>query len=295
MKRKSLLVPTVVAALLLGFEAVTFSNALSSAKVFEPVGSIAGQDESDFANENLSLLFWCTSAVAKGDTFEAQRICGEAIAFDPENPAPYKLRGASYLAGRRYGEAHADFAKAIELESTDAESHLGYAEALSGEGDYQGAIIEFSTTIALSPGDPRPWAARCWTHGLFVRKLRAGLTDCETARRLAPFDPDVLASRGLIYLRTGELGNAIKDFNSVLALVPDFATARYARGAARLRGGDRTGAQQDIICARAADSSVDTIFSQKPLIPPHLFSAVSVPTEKCELHGKITEEGKSSS
>jgi Flp pilus assembly protein TadD len=222
--------------------------------------------DSGMSSDGLALLLWCMSALADGNFRDAQKACSRAIKLDRWNPAPYKLRGASYLFQKRFEQARVDFAYAVGLDPTDPENHAGYAEALRGQGKYRDAIAQFSVAIRLAPTDARMWNARCWTRGAFARELPEGLFDCNTALRLAPGQPDILDSRGLVYLRMGRLDDATRDFGAALRRRPNLATALYGRGVARLKRGDAKGAQADVLRARAADPNVDDIFFWKPLL-----------------------------
>ncbi|HSM96885.1 MAG TPA: tetratricopeptide repeat protein [Rhizomicrobium sp.] len=230
--------------------------------------------EDNDGHEQLGLLIWCMSALADGNFRDAQKACGRAIKLDRWNPAPYKLRGASYLLEKRYEQARVDFADATRLDPTDAENHAGYAEAFRGQGKYREAIAEFSVAIRLAPNDPRMWNARCWTRGAFARDLAEGLSDCNRALRLAPGQSDVLDSRGLVYLRMGKLDNAARDFSAALRKRPNLATALYGRGVARMKHGDVKGAQADILAARRVDPNVDDIFFWRPLLSQRCLTGI---------------------
>jgi len=232
-----------------------------------------GEDRAG-STEQLGLLLWCMSALADGNFRDAQKACGRAVKLDRWNPAPYKLRGASYLFEKRYEQARNDFAAATRLDPTDPENHAGYAEALRGQGKYRAAIAQFSTAIRLAPNDPRMWNARCWTRGAFARELREGLADCNKALRLAPGQPDILDSRGLVYLRLGKLDNAMHDFGAALRKRPNLATALYGRGIARVKRGDWKGAQADVLRARATDPNVDDIFFWSPLLSQRCLTGI---------------------
>lgn len=226
------------------------------------------------SSEGLALLLWCMSALADGNFRDAQKACSRAIKLDRWSPAPYKLRGASYLFQKRFEQARVDFSYAVRLDPSDSENHAGYAEALRGQGKYREAIAQFSLAIRLAPNDPRMWNARCWTRGAFARQLPEGLADCNTALRLAPGQPDILDSRGLVYLRMGRLDDATRDFSAALHRRPNLATALYGRGIARLKRGDVKGAQADVLQARAADPNVDDIFFWKPLLSQRCLTGI---------------------
>lgn len=214
----------------------------------------------------LALVLGCMISLGNGDLGDVQKQCTAAIKLDDRDPAPRKLRGASYLFQKRFEQARLDFQEASRLDPTDAENHAGYGEALRGQGKYVQAISQFDIAIRLASSDPRMWNARCWTRGAFGRDLSRGLADCNAALRLAPGHADILDSRGLINLRLGKLKFAERDFNASLRKRPDLATALYGRGIAKLRRGDARGAQKDILAARVIDQNVDDIFFWQPLI-----------------------------
>ena len=240
---------------------------------------IPGEND-DFANENLALIFWCTSAVANGNFPDAENACGRAIDFNPENPAPYKLRGTAYLFERRYCDASLDFSRAAKLDPDDPENHGRYAEALRGLGNYRDATKELSVALKLAPNDARMWNARCWTRGIFARGLQAGLSDCNTALRLEANDPDVLSARGFIYLRMGKLGAALHDFGAALHEQPDLALAFYGRGIARLKRGEWKRGRGDVLHARAIDPAIDRLFVWRPLLSKRSLAGEQLHSER---------------
>lgn len=216
--------------------------------------------------DELAFVLGCMISLGNGDLGDAQKQCALAIKLDDRDPAPHKLRGASYLFQKRFEQARLDFKEASRLDPADAENHAGFAEALRGQGQYAEAISQFDIAINLARSDPRMWNARCWTRGAFGKDLNKGLLDCNTALRLAPGQADILDSRGLIYLRLGNLKLATRDFSASLRQRPRLATALYGRGIAKLRRGDTRGAQHDILAARTIDQNVDDIFFWQPLI-----------------------------
>ncbi len=260
----------------------------------------------DYPSENVGLILWCLSAVADGDYPGAQKACGAAIDFNPDNPAPYKLRGASYLFQERYELARIDFTEAARLDPADPESHAGAAVALREEGKYGQSMAQFSVAIQLAPDDSRIWNARCWAHGAFARGLAEGLADCNRALRLLPGNSDYLDSRGLVFLRMGHLDDAIRNFERALQKEPALPTALYGRGVARLRAGAWVAAQADILQARRIDPAVDDIFVWNPLIRQRCSRSVArdqtwkcrpprAPVQNSSLPGKTAAQPSSAS
>jgi Tfp pilus assembly protein PilF len=60
-----------------------------------------------------------------------------------------------------------------------------------------------------------------------------------------------LGNRGLVYLREGQLDNALADFQSALKLRSRFPLARYALGLVELRKGLTAQGQADLTAAQA--------------------------------------------
>ncbi len=223
-----------------------------------------GQQNSD----ETGLVYTCTMALAVGNYRSAEQICGRAILLQPNNPAPYKLRGFSFLMEGRYEQARYDFTQAVRLAPRDGASYFGLAEALRDQGDYNGAMRWFSVAINLMPEDAQFWNARCWTRGIFAKEIPQGLADCNVALRLDPGNAVMLDSRGLIYLRLRRLDDAIRDYDAAIAKMPGLATALYGRGVARFRSGDPVDANRDIEAARTIDPNVEGAFSNAPLLSP---------------------------
>jgi tetratricopeptide (TPR) repeat protein len=218
------------------------------------------------STDELALVLECMISLGNGEFRDVQKQCAEAVKLDDHDPAPHKLRGASYLFQKSFEQARLDFQEASRLDPTDAEDHAGYGEALRGQGKYDKAIHQFDIAVRLAPFDVRMWNARCWTRGSFGRDLNKGLSDCNAALALAPGQADILDSRGLIYLRLGKLKLAERDFSASLRQSPHLATALYGRGIVKLRRGDTRGAQQDILTARTIDQNMDDVFFWQPLI-----------------------------
>jgi Flp pilus assembly protein TadD len=57
-------------------------------------------------------------------------------------------------------------------------------------------------------------------------------------------------------LQLGQLDNAIADFSTALAINPKFASSLYGRGLAKLRKGDRAGADADMAAAKAIKTDI---------------------------------------
>ena len=125
--------------------------------------------------------------------------------------------------------------------------------------------------------------SRCWLRATANRDLQAALDDCNHAltlrphaeaktgtligEDLAPEDPAVLDSRGLVYLRLGNLKDAVRDYDSALRVSPNMPAALYGRGLAELRQGQKTQGQADLAAAAKLDGGIAQSFAQMGLAP----------------------------
>lgn len=117
------------------------------------------------------------------------------------------------------------------------------------EGDYEGALREFST--ALAEGESK----RLLYRGRGIASYRMG--DYEDA--IAAFDMALKETNGIVdaadydmnfyladcYMKTDRVSTAIATYSTILSLKEEDADAYYLRGIARMRTGDLNGAEED--------------------------------------------------
>lgn len=153
-------------------------------------------------------------------------------------------------------------------------------------GDYPAAIDQLGQWLGQHrlPGDQAMGLNnRCWLRATANRDLHEALEDCNRALDLRPYapenveshirasaaprDPDVLDSRGLVYLRLGNLTDAVDDYNSALQINSNMPTALYGRGLAELRLGEKQQGQNDLAAAAKLDSGIAKRFAAMGLTP----------------------------
>ena len=95
-------------------------------------------------------------------------------------------RGVMLLRTRAYGEARADFDKAISLEPTLGEAFVNRGVALMADKDYAGALAEIDRGLAIGVDEP---AKAFYNRALVQESLgdaRAAYFDYRKAQDLAP-------------------------------------------------------------------------------------------------------------
>ena len=134
-----------------------------------------------------------------------------AIAADPHDPQPMRLRAALKLSQNEPDEAIADFDAALKLDPNNAATHEARGLALATQQKWDEA--------------------------------RRSLT---RATELAPQSTAAFLQRGRVALLMGDHKAAAADAEAALKAVPDLPTALLLRGQAKHAAGDKTGARADI-------------------------------------------------
>ena len=205
----------------------------------------------------------------------------------------------AHLARARMLQRHADSDPpnaAVELKSDlDAVSklaaptsnlRLALGQLYAKAGDYPAALDQVNQWLSSRPlrnEQAEGLAARCSLRAAANRDLREALTDCNDAlnvRQYAPErtgtlirdsqvaeNPEILDSRGLVYMRLGSLNDAIHDYDSALRINPKMATSLYGRGLAELRLGEKAQGQNDLAAAEKLDKGIVQAFAKMGLTP----------------------------
>jgi hypothetical protein len=90
------------------------------------------------------------------------------------------------------------------------------------------------------------------------------------ALTLHPKYGDAFDSRGLNYLKLCRNADALADYNSALEHNPQQASSLFGRGIAKLRNGDRTGGDNDIVTAKGIRATIAEEFRGYGITPPEV-------------------------
>jgi tetratricopeptide (TPR) repeat protein len=156
---------------------------------------------------------------------------------------------------------------AIRLNPKLAEPYNNRGSAYQRKGDFARASADYGEVTKLQPQNADAWSARCWVRGVAGREVQQALQDCNQALKLKADAPDVLDSRGFVYLKLGQNDSAINDYNAALKLDPKLAGALYGRGVAKQKKGDRTGSAADIAAAKAIQANIAEEFAKYGVRP----------------------------
>jgi lipoprotein NlpI len=99
------------------------------------------------------LLQSARTALMNGQTDQALKLIGEAIASEPKNPAPFLLRAAVREAQGKPEEALADLNQVLLLDPKHAEAFDRRGSVHFKLGKFAASLSDFDKFLALSPKD----------------------------------------------------------------------------------------------------------------------------------------------
>jgi TolB-like protein/Tfp pilus assembly protein PilF len=164
-----------------------------------------------------------------------------AIALDPSFILPYPALAYAYTligvagyggADRKTADEKARLAitKALELDSTNAESHAASAYAkFRIDWDWDGAEREFRKAIDLKPG----YATAHEWYGLYLAvrgRLDEALREMKIAQELDPLSPSVNTGIARIYFFRDEHKESLEQIRKTLKIDPSYAEAHFTAG-----------------------------------------------------------------
>jgi tetratricopeptide (TPR) repeat protein/predicted aspartyl protease len=175
----------------------------------------------------------------------------QALKLKPDDVPALMLRGQMRMAINDPDGAKADFDAAL---NHDPNVRLRVADAYARSGGFEAALADYDLWIASHPKNEdlaRPLNGRCRVRALWGHELDKALADCNEALKLWPGAPQVLDSRGLVFLRMNRPDEAIADYDAALKVAPQMAWSLYGRGLAKQHQGHKAEGDADIAAALA--------------------------------------------
>jgi TonB family protein len=195
----------------------------------------------------------------RGDYQKAIDNYSDAMKAKERNSVATMDRGLAYEMLGRADLAVADFKSAAEMAPD-----CGKPGCKPGS-DAQIAVLD--QRINQNPDDVTAFGNRCIQRSLSGRQLSMALADCNHVQARIAGEPDTLEARGLIFMRMGQYGDAIQDFDAALATAPRRAASIYLRGVAKLRSGDATSAHADFLTSREINYAVAVNMAAEGILP----------------------------
>ena len=165
--------------------------------------------------------------------------------FPPlQNAEAYCNRGNSKHSQGDYQGAIADYSEAIRLKPDWAEAYYSRGASKRSQGDNQGAIADYSEVIRLEPDYAMAYGGR-GNSKYSLGNYAGAVTDYSEAIRLKPDFVEAYCNRGGSKHRQGNYQGAIADCSEAIRLKPDYADPYSNRGFSKSSQGDNQGAIAD--------------------------------------------------
>jgi tetratricopeptide (TPR) repeat protein len=184
-----------------------------------------------------------------------------AAKAQPGNARVHYALAQWHLHQGEYDLAALDNDKAVSAEPNNTDTLQQQATLHALRGDTGGAIAIIDNLVAQYPANAIFLNYRCYLRGTLGRDIDKALADCNAALKIAPQNPDILDSRGLVYLRLSRWADAIADYNEAIRRDDHPSpTSFYGRGLAEQQSGNRVSATADFSAALALSPGIDKKF-----------------------------------
>ena len=169
--------------------------------------------------------------VRRGQLAQAEAVCRQILAAQPDQPEASHLLGL--IAGRtgRYEEAEERIGRAIRAKPGAAIFHLNLGNVYQAQGKLDAAIGAFQESLRLKPD----FAEAFLNLGNALRlqdRLAEAVEAYQRVLALQPEHPDTLMNLGNVYREQGDIDAAVAAYQRALARRPDFAEAYLNLGQA---------------------------------------------------------------
>ncbi len=207
-------------------------------------------------NDAFSLGHRAEARAAVGDSEGALSDAAAALKLNPRWGPLFLLRANLLRNEGKRDEALAEMAAATAANPSDSYTHVAAANFYSAYHREAEAAVEYNRALALKPegyiylnrGVRRP--------KLDVAGRRA---DADAALKLDPGNADVIAFKSDIQMDAGDYAGAIETLSKAMAVSSDSADLLAKRGMAYLRLGHAEQAEQDFAAARSKSTQAQTL------------------------------------
>lgn len=190
-----------------------------------------------------------------GDYEGAIRECTRGIAKFPKSPTFYIIRGKVRATLKQYDMALADYDKAIDLDSTDAEIYSLRATSNEQLGNKTNALTDYSMVIQINPSNAEAYYFR----GNIKESLddvNGAIQDFTKATEMKPDYGWAYNNLGTCLAGRKDYSKAIVSLDEAINIEPENAVFYQSRGQIKRIAGDYHGAIADFKEAIKANPNV---------------------------------------
>ena len=154
---------------------------------------------------------------------QASEAYSHAIKVDPSMGQAYTNRAAIYMKAKNYKQAIADLDRALDLDDSDAMAFYNRGVCHSNLDQYYDAINDLTLAVDMDPTLESCYRvrAKCF---LNIEKYNQAISDLSLIIKDEPTAQNYYL-RGYAYQMKSDLNNALRDFDTALAMDPDLDAA----------------------------------------------------------------------
>ena len=178
--------------------------------------SILDTDEYNFSIYPLHLA--CLHELAQTNTLFL--LSHRLADLHPDEPVTWLAVGVYYLSISQVAEARRFFSKASTMDSHFGPAWIGFAHTFAAEGEHDQAISAYSTAARLFQGTHLPQLF-LGMQNLQLNNMTLAHEYLNAAHALCSTDPLLLNELGVVFYHLDHLSEAIKIFNSALAIAAE--------------------------------------------------------------------------
>lgn len=191
--------------------------------------------------------------VEKGNYAEAKEFLDKEISSHPDNGLAYTLLAVIHYGNKNYDEVFPNFDKAMKyLPKKDkekrAKAYLLRGNTFLAMGDTIRALEDMNQSITLDPEESMGYEDR-GNLLYYMNRYDDSDKDYETLRSRNPGDAQPLMGLGRNENARGNYENAIKYYDQVVNMYPDFGAAYAFRGESKLNNKKYSEAADDLVKA----------------------------------------------
>jgi tetratricopeptide (TPR) repeat protein len=212
----------------------------------------------DSRQRSLAYSYRALGYQAKNELERALADANEAIRVDASSSRAFYRRGDVYKNLYQNELALQDFNEAIRLDPKVPVYFVDRSNIYVNLKQFDVAIRDLDEALRLDPNDEINAIVNRCNVLTFKGDFEAALADCQKGMHMHPGEAYPLSQLGFLYYRWDKLDDSIASYDAALA-APDLASydpydrayPLYGRGLAKLKKGDKAGADADMAAAIA--------------------------------------------
>lgn len=181
------------------------------------------------AQKSAELLIQANRATLERDYANAISLYNQYITLNPEDFRGYFNKGTTEYNAQKYTEAIADFNKTLELNPVYKEAYYYRGQCNAELKNYTIAIADYNAILDKDEVSVPFLKLRSEAY-IALEKYDLALADLNTALSVDKLSGDLYKRRAELRAKTNDVQGAIRDYNSVEKLIPNYKMVHYIKG-----------------------------------------------------------------